>query len=293
MSGPFGDGQDCTPSYDYTETHFTDKLRDAESNNDYFGARYFNSTLGRYTSPDPSGISYANPTIPQSLNAYSYVQNNPLSFVDPTGLALQLLCEPGNAETATEVPLAQGNYQVNVTASEPTCQLIDDGSGNYNGFVMQNMTYQSPVSGIMNFMFLSSRALGCQAKIANALNGNLQPNTNVVPLGPTNIPPDQEDPRLGPGGRNGAYNFNYFAPNVLNPAAGSIGGSGRFPGSGLHVPNPGGPDPVIPNYGHGNLMGGDGSYLTAHFDSANPLDNLISLFQHAINDVVRRTAHGC
>ena len=52
LSGPFGDGEDCSPSYDFTETHFADKLRDAETDNDYFGARYFNSIMGRFLSPD-------------------------------------------------------------------------------------------------------------------------------------------------------------------------------------------------------------------------------------------------
>jgi hypothetical protein len=115
----------------------------------------------------------------------------------------------------------------------------------------------------------------------------------VIFLGPTAIPSDQMDPRLGPGGRNGAYNFNYFAPGVPNPVAGSINGSGRFPGSGLHVPLPGGMDPVIPNFGPGVYMGQNGSFLTAHFDSGNPFDDLVSFFQHIINDVLRRNPHGC
>jgi RHS repeat-associated protein len=32
--------------------HFTGKERDAENGNDYFGARYFASTMGRFLSPD-------------------------------------------------------------------------------------------------------------------------------------------------------------------------------------------------------------------------------------------------
>lgn len=36
-------------------------------------------------SPDPSGLTYADITNPQSLNLYSYTQNNPLSLTDPTG----------------------------------------------------------------------------------------------------------------------------------------------------------------------------------------------------------------
>jgi RHS repeat-associated protein len=70
-----------------TRSSFTGKERDSESNLDYFGARYFSSTIGRFMSPDPSGLTYADPANPQSLNLYSYVQNNPLKFINPRGMA--------------------------------------------------------------------------------------------------------------------------------------------------------------------------------------------------------------
>ena len=41
------------------------KERDAESGNDYFGARYYGSSMGRFMSPDPSGLVYADPKNPQ------------------------------------------------------------------------------------------------------------------------------------------------------------------------------------------------------------------------------------
>jgi RHS repeat-associated protein len=75
---------------------FTGKERDQESTNDYFGARYYASTMGRFMSPDPSGLLYADPTSPQSLNLYSYVLNNPLSFVDPFGLDCVYFNDAGN-----------------------------------------------------------------------------------------------------------------------------------------------------------------------------------------------------
>ena len=68
-------------------SHFTGKERDTESGNDYFGARYYGSSMGRFMSPDPSGLMYADPTNPQSLNLYSYVLNNPLKYLDPNGLS--------------------------------------------------------------------------------------------------------------------------------------------------------------------------------------------------------------
>ena len=84
---PFGDGQTCTGTADPSGYFFTGKERDTESGNDYFGARYYGSSMGRMLSPDPSGLAYADPTNPQSLNLYSYAYDNPLVNIDPTGLS--------------------------------------------------------------------------------------------------------------------------------------------------------------------------------------------------------------
>jgi RHS repeat-associated protein len=62
---------------------FTGKERDSESGNDYFGAKYYASSMGRFMSPD-NGIDQ-DQTNPQSWNLYSYVRNNPLSRIDPNG----------------------------------------------------------------------------------------------------------------------------------------------------------------------------------------------------------------
>lgn len=72
-------------------SHFTGKERDSESGLDYFGARYYSSTTGRFMSPDWAAkaepVPYAKLNNPQTLNLYSYVGNNPLSRIDPTGHA--------------------------------------------------------------------------------------------------------------------------------------------------------------------------------------------------------------
>jgi RHS repeat-associated protein len=68
---------------------FTGKERDIESSLDYFGARYYGSALGRFTSPDwsakPISLPYARLEDPQTLDLYAYVRNNPLSKVDVDG----------------------------------------------------------------------------------------------------------------------------------------------------------------------------------------------------------------
>jgi RHS repeat-associated protein len=63
---------------------FTGKERDAETGLDYFGFRYMSAAQGGFTSPDPNSAG-ASLFDPQSWNAYSYVNNRPLTYVDPDG----------------------------------------------------------------------------------------------------------------------------------------------------------------------------------------------------------------
>jgi RHS repeat-associated protein len=49
-------------------------------------ARELRAKQGRWISPDPAGLGAVDLANPQTWNRYAYVTNNPLSFVDPTGL---------------------------------------------------------------------------------------------------------------------------------------------------------------------------------------------------------------
>jgi RHS repeat-associated protein len=79
----------CVASARFSQSLFTGKERDAESGNNYFGARYYASSMGRFMSPDwsplPVPIPYADPAFPQTLNLYTYLDNNPMNAVDATG----------------------------------------------------------------------------------------------------------------------------------------------------------------------------------------------------------------
>ncbi|MDQ2843139.1 MAG: polymorphic toxin type 33 domain-containing protein [Acidobacteriota bacterium] len=112
------------------------KERDAESGLDYFGARYYGSALGRFTSPDefrdltvdpPTGrkietntaLPFADIADPQTLNKYAYVRNNPLRYTDPDGHCIEDACVV-EAATATAVGSAvlYYGYKLGVTIRE-------------------------------------------------------------------------------------------------------------------------------------------------------------------------------
>jgi RHS repeat-associated protein len=74
---------------DRVRSRCTGKEHDPESGNDYFGARYYSFSLGRFLTPDwsaaPMAVPYADLNDPQSLNLYGYVRNNPINRTDPNG----------------------------------------------------------------------------------------------------------------------------------------------------------------------------------------------------------------
>lgn len=93
---PFGEelyagmgGRTASPqgySGDSMRQKFTSKERDIETGLDYFGARYYASAQGRFTTVDPDNAEAAMDfSDPQSWNGYAYVKNNPCSNTDPDG----------------------------------------------------------------------------------------------------------------------------------------------------------------------------------------------------------------
>jgi len=77
---------------DATNPKFTGQYRDletaaptTESSLDWFNARYQSGAQGRFQSVDPANAG-ADPSNPQSWNGYAYVNNNPLSYTDPSGM---------------------------------------------------------------------------------------------------------------------------------------------------------------------------------------------------------------
>lgn len=87
---------------------FTGKERDTESGNDYFGARYYASSMGRWLSPDPKLLSTQRMLNPQQWNMYSYAGNEPLGHFDPDGRETRVFTElSGSGHTFVVINNAQ------------------------------------------------------------------------------------------------------------------------------------------------------------------------------------------
>jgi len=86
---------------------FTGKEKDDETGLMYYGARYYDPLTGRFTSSDPWGGDFRNP---QSFNKYSYVLNNPLIFVDPTGMYNMKSGEVEKGDTLSKITNELNDY---------------------------------------------------------------------------------------------------------------------------------------------------------------------------------------
>jgi RHS repeat-associated protein len=86
---------------------YTGKERDRETGFDYFGARYYASGGGRFTTVDPNHIN-GDIFDPQSWNGFAYARSNPLRFVDPFGFGE---C-PASTDTSTCVEGTAGTNQL-------------------------------------------------------------------------------------------------------------------------------------------------------------------------------------
>jgi RHS repeat-associated protein len=82
---PFGTALNAESS-GATNQRFTSYDRSHITGLDYAVNRHYDSAQNRFTQVDPIGMSAANLVNPQSLNLYAYVENDPVNYIDPSGL---------------------------------------------------------------------------------------------------------------------------------------------------------------------------------------------------------------
>jgi RHS repeat-associated protein len=82
QQGHFPFGEPWYSANTTSEFLFTSYQHDSETGLDYAMARYYDSRMGRFCSPDPAE---GWPGDPQSWNRYAYSRNDPVNLTDPSG----------------------------------------------------------------------------------------------------------------------------------------------------------------------------------------------------------------
>jgi RHS repeat-associated protein len=131
---PFGEAYATSGT---TDPSFTSQRQDTVAGLYDFPERQY-STQGRWPTTDRLGLGSVRLFDPQTLNRYAYVRNNPLSFVDPSGLEESIDClldsedelcgggggASGGGGGGGQDPTSggdQGNSGGNCGANDPAC----------------------------------------------------------------------------------------------------------------------------------------------------------------------------
>ena len=166
---------------------FTGKEFDADSNLYYYGARYYDPYIGRFTQRDPAG---------DGVNWYAYTRNNPLKFVDPNGT------EPvqSHAGTLDQTMEILNSARINsrnlgrATGTEASIVLAD--LGELGGNAGSEGPEQNPMAGtepgryiytkkggwidMRHFLFFAGRAWADKRLSSGTVNEDMIADTTVA-----------------------------------------------------------------------------------------------------------------
>ncbi|WP_198675816.1 RHS repeat-associated core domain-containing protein [Kribbella monticola] len=136
-STPFGAPRGATATW--SDTHgFLGKPEDKNTGLTHVGAREYDPTTGRFLSVDP----ILNTADPQSLLAYTYANNNPVTLSDPDGtcplLEGESRCNPGK-KTPAPPPAPHNNHQ-----PTPSQSNSSESSSNSSKYDDDNELYTPP-----------------------------------------------------------------------------------------------------------------------------------------------------
>ncbi len=159
---PFGAEINLTPHETPEEPmKFTGHERDIVAGEgrtlDYMHARYYSSNMGRFLSVDPvDGLQ----RFPQSWNRYAYARNNPLKYIDPTGMYEFAACTGNEQQCQADKTAFEQSRQADLQSHD---QTVHDAAAAYGD--------PGQVNGV-------SVAFGSPTNAAGTTTAALQGNAN-------------------------------------------------------------------------------------------------------------------
>jgi RHS repeat-associated protein len=198
--------------------------RDDSTGLDHTWWRKYENFSGRWTSPDPylGSMTIANP---QSFNRFAYVQNDPVNFLDPTGLVKcwdvvkkeWFECGPPNPDTVTidhwEMGSLFGDYFIPASRSGRSPMFFGLMSAPIIENVPQNTdSGQNSSDDPCDSGKYASELQGDLGQIAHTIGGTLDANWNIH--GPRRLTVDTAIGRLESAGFVKFYSYNSEHPGV-------------------------------------------------------------------------------
>lgn len=127
----------------------------------YFGARYYDAEVGRFISEDPAK---------DGLNWYGYCNNNPLKFVDPTGLETKIPTSLyGWVDTA--VNIATYKVQETIKSYNTVKDLFTKGQNGVklNLEVKYELVTYKPIENKIKIDLFEGKLLGVKIKLGGEI----------------------------------------------------------------------------------------------------------------------------
>ena len=161
---------------------YAGKASDTQSGLSYFGARWYDPTLGRFMGVDPQGFDEENL---HSFNRYAYGNNNPYKFVDPDGelpiLLIPVLVWVGGGAAISGATNAAMQYFMNGTVQWGGLGGVADAAG--DGAILGPAVAPFAAKGVaMETRLLTSPASKTKNALQTPVKIIVDSRGNAIPL---------------------------------------------------------------------------------------------------------------
>jgi len=154
-----------TPSALGTDYKFTGQREEASLGLYFFVSRWFDPSLGRFTSPDSIVPTSTQGT--QAWDRYAFVNNNPVRYTDPTGHAIQGQCnylKNYNCEASQEEESVNSEENTWCPPDEQDCTVYEHGFATENDLAYSMELLDKAIDNLVLAAFLAG--LGGNGKLA-------------------------------------------------------------------------------------------------------------------------------